>query len=200
MRRNGCESLGHLRHRRCAIITIRDRLRMIHDGGGVILLRNFERFGIRDGRFLTPGMVKHNSFESLRAHHRAKSAACGNTRGNSILVKILDPRRLHAHLAAGTDQGNRNFIAVFFEQLRGSGIHTESGKTIRFFPLRATERKMQNPIAFLLRHVFDNERMDAHECHVIACASARVGFLDAACQRGLATHREPVRGRKHVPD
>ena len=37
-------------------------------------------------------------------------------------------------------------------------------------------------------------------CHVETRAPARVGFLDAARQRGLAADGNPVRGREHVSD
>ena len=92
---------------------------------GVILLGDLERLRIDEGRLLPTGIVEHDGFKSLRAHDRSESAAGSDTGGNPVLIQVLDAGRFHAHLAAGTDHGDGNLVAIFREQLRGSFIHTD---------------------------------------------------------------------------
>ncbi len=196
----GGEALGQLGHGGCAVIAIGDRLRMIHDGFGVILLGDFERLRLDNGRPPRTGVIEHDSLDALRAHHRAESAARRDARGDAILVEVLDARRFQTHLAAGADERDRDLIAIALNQFCRGLVDAQTGEVVRLFPFGAVQRKMQHPPAVIFRLVLEDERVDAHGRHVETRAPARVGLLDAARQRGLAAHRNPVRGREHVAD
>ena len=148
-----------------------------------------QRLRVGDAHARAALAVDDDGFEVLRTHDRAEAAAGG---GAEVVVggRDDDGGGLHLQLPGRADADERHLVAVLAAQRLDGRVRAQTRELRRGHELRPARAHLEH--AELGGATVELEAAQAELRERARRRPAGVGLLDAAGERALAAHREPV--------